>query len=159
MEINIKHARLLDIILKPTVEINYPDYVFPTQEQLDKKVKAFKKIYDEKGKAMILEMQDFTGYYFKRNIIDCFIVSAISREMSAPLILRSRSTPEEFLENLMHELVHVLLQDNKEKVPVIYEGNTTIDNHIPVYKVLRHLGYDNKPNNEDYIKAWELSKI
>jgi len=154
MNINIRYAKLLD----PYIKTNYPDYDFPTEDQLNDKIKSFNNIYNEKGREMVFEMQKFMGYSFKRNIIDCLIVSAISRDMSSPLIIRSRYTPEEFLESLMHELVHILLQDNKDIVPVLDEPNSTIRNHIPVYKVLRHLGYDNKPDSGDYLKAWELSK-
>jgi hypothetical protein len=93
---------------------------------------------------------------FKRNQIDIFVVSAINRDMSAPLIIRSRYNKEEFLKVIIEELLHVLFGDNK----FVPEGdeNLTIRNHKGVFAVMRHLGFDLEFKTEDYIKAWELSR-
>jgi len=157
MIINIKYSKLLDPFIKPSVLERYPDYEFPTIEAVKEKVKLFRKVYEEKGVDLIKEMEKFTGYSFKDYPIDCHIVSAISRDMSSPLIIRSRYNEDEFLESLLHELVHILYGQNK--VPFITGYDDTVSNHIPVYRILRHLGYDNEPVSEDYRKAWELSKI
>ena len=157
MKVNIKYSRLLDPFIKPSVIAKYPDYEFPTIEAVKEKVKLFRKVYEERGIALIEEMEKFTGLYFKDYPIDCHIVSAISRDMSSPLIIRSRYNEDEFLEILIHELVHIL--EGQNKVPFIPGYNETVSGHIPVYRILRHLGYDNEPVSDDYIKAWELSKI
>ncbi len=83
-------------------------------------------------------------------------MNATDRDMSAPLIVRSRYTPDEFMEILTHELIHVLLTDNK--FPTNIHKDETVAKHIPVFKVLREMGYTREPNDPKYKLAYELSE-
>ena len=152
--ITVKYGKLIDPYLKDWVKDRYPDYKFPTQEEVNDKIKLFKKVVEE-NRGMLEKACEFTGMEFKRNQIDVFVVSAVNRDMSAPLIIRSRWNEEEFLEKFIHEILHVLFGDNKFSP----EGeNRTVANHLHVYAVMRHLGFEVKPKDPDYVKAWELSK-
>lgn len=153
--ITVKYGKLIDPYLKDWVKERYPDYNFPTREEISKKIKLFRKVVED-NKHLIEKICQFTNLDFKRNQIDVFIVSAINRDMSAPLIIRSRWDKEKFLEVFIHEIIHVLFADNCF-VPA-GEESSTIRNHVAVFYVMRHLGFELEPKDPEYVKAWELSR-
>jgi len=170
--INIRYGKLIDPFFKDSVKVSYPDYVFPTEEQVLEKIGLFKKAWNEKESDFINFLYKETGLEFKRNLIDCFIVSATPRDMSAPLIIRSRYNEEEFLDVMHHELIHVLLSDNKVKrLEGFEEESKTTVNHLRVFFLLKKFyleilkdeisfnriyekSSDNK--NKEYRRAWYI---
>lgn len=154
-KINIRHGRLLEPFFRDYILNKYPNHVFFSEEEVLEKVEIFKQTFREKGEEALKRIQEITGLEFKKNIIDVFIVNATNRDMSAPLIIRARYTPEEFMEILIHELVHVLLTDNK--FPTDIHEDQTVAKHIPVYKVLREMGYKRVPNDLKYKMAYDMS--
>jgi hypothetical protein len=171
--INIKYGKLIDPFFKDSVLVNYPDHTFPSVEEVSEKVTLFKDEWKKHEEPFMNFLTEKTGLSFKRNIIDCFIVSATPRDMSAPLIIRSRYNPSEFIGIFLHELIHVFLADNKVKKQKGYEDESrTLINHLPVFALLE--GYftevkqdeeilkffkglsGNNPKNIEYKKAWEV---
>ena len=122
-----------------------------------KKIDVFKKYYEERGVSLLESLLKETGLNFTNKRIDVFVVDAIQKSMSAPLILSAHHGKEFFLQELLHELVHVLMGDNHSIVPKLHD-NKTVNSHIYVFYFLRKIGIDEKPKTKDYIEAWELSK-
>lgn len=172
-KINIKYGKLIDLFLKEYVNVHYPGYKFPTESDVFVKVNLFKQAWFKRENVFVDFLNNTLGLNFKRNIIDCFVVSAIPRDMSSPLLIRSRWSGEEFVDVLMHELIHILFSDNKTKKIVIDEvglSQRTI-NHIMVFAVLKKFYLEilkdekrlkkvmeksTSPNNQEYLKAWNL---
>lgn len=169
--INIRYGNLIDPFFKDSVIAKYPDYDFPSEEKVLEKVELFKKAWEEQGNDIIDFLYKETGLEFKRNIIDCFIVSATPRDMSAPLIIRSRYNEKEFISVMMHELIHKLFSDNKIKKEGYENESKTTRNHIKIFnlmkkyylEVLKDKDYlneimerSNTESNKDYRRAWEI---
>ncbi|MEX0910378.1 MAG: hypothetical protein WDZ73_01335 [Candidatus Paceibacterota bacterium] len=172
-KIRIKYGKLLDPFLKVYVESKYNGYKFPSEEEVKRKVKLFRGIW-EKYDYKFFNGLDKLGLSFKRNLIEVFIVSAVNRDMSSPLIIRSRYNEEEFINVLIHELLHVLLADNEIK-PTFKFGDETMStqNHVYVFALMTYLFKDifkeeyrliterqksSAFKNEDYFKAWNIVK-
>lgn len=156
--INIRYGKLIDPFFKGFIAHKYPGFEFLTDEQVQTQIALYKTAYKERGVALIEQMLLYTGLSFQRNVIDCFIVTATNRDMSAPLIIRARYTANEFLEALLHELAHILITDNGKKLNLKLHENKTIENHIPVYAIMRQLGFTTEPTAADYKEAFRLSK-
>lgn len=169
--VNIKYGKLIDPFFKEFVSVNYEGYKFPTYQEVEEKISLFKKTWAEKGPEFISFLYRTTGLEFKRNTIDCFIVSATPRDMSAPLIIRSRYSEEEFLDSIRHELIHVFLSDNKlKKIEGFNNESKTTINHIKVFALLEkyykevlkdednliRLKNKSDEKNPDYLRAWEI---
>jgi|AntRauTorcE11897_2_1112592.scaffolds.fasta_scaffold06469_3 hypothetical protein len=169
---NIKYGKLIDPFFKDSVSIKYPDYEFPTEEKIQEKIKLFKKAWEEKSDTFINFLYKETGLEFKRNVIDCFIVSATPRDMSAPLIIRSRYNEEEFLDTMYHELIHILFSDNKVSRDESFKNESIrVQNHIALHALLKkfylevlndEVGfkriYDKSSDekNKEYRRAWDI---
>lgn len=170
--INIRHGKLIEPFFNGYVSLNYPDFKFPSDEEVRDKVDLFKKSWDENEIKFFDFLYSTTGLEFKRNVIDCFIVSATPRDMSAPLIIRSRYTEKEFLDVMYHELIHILFSDNKVKEISGYENESKkTRNHIQLFCLLKEFYLDildsreelnriisksDDSKNTDYKKAWKI---
>jgi hypothetical protein len=170
-QINIRYGKLIDPFFKDSVLVNYPEYSFPPVEEVKEEVIIFRKAF-EQNKGVFFDALDNLGLEFKRNVIDCFIVTATPRDMSAPLIIRSRYSETEFLDAIYHELLHVLFTDND--IPKYNESkniSSTAVNHIDIFAILTYLYLDiinnkerlervrnisNTSENTDYKKAWDI---
>ncbi len=172
LKINIRYGKLLDPFFKDSVKINYPDYVFPNEDEVLKKVELFKEIWSKEGGSFINEICRITKLKFKRNTIDCFIITATPKDLSAPLVIRSRYNEQEFLDSMYHELVHILLTDNNvKKIEEFKNESSTTINHIHVFAILKYFYIDvlrdesklvaikqksSDLKNVEYKKAWDI---
>ncbi len=122
------------------------------------------------GMCSVLDLQ------FKHNIIDVHVVSGLSRGFSSPLVIKSGYSKADFICTLMHELIHVLAQDNNEILPDLdteyyLEETRLVRNHIYTHAVLKYLYLEvlndtslleaNITNSKahstpDYTRAWEI---
>jgi len=110
-KIVIRYGRLIEPFFKPYIEQKYPEHVFLTPDEVLQKVGIFKdewSRYEDK----FIDGLDKIGLRYIRNRIDVFIVSATTRDMSAPMILRAKYSPKEFVSVLCHELIHNLFADH-----------------------------------------------
>lgn len=173
-QIYIRYGKLIDPFFKDSVSINYPDYEFPTVDEIKDKVQLFRKTFEDNKDVFFVMLKDL-GLEFKRNTIDCFIVSATPRDMSAPLIIRSRYNETEFMDVMYHELLHKLFTDNEiPKYEYTDEISSTTINHIDIFAILKYF-YLEFLKDEDrfqkikeksadlkniqYKKAWEIVDI
>ena len=169
--INIRHGKLLGPFFAEYIKQKYPDFIFPTEEQVFGKIKIFREYCEKYNEIIIEALYEITSLQFKRNIIDVFVISATNRDMSAPIIIRSRYEPDEFLDVLIHELLHVFLGDNKIKQYEIEGESERTKNHITLfaihkyiyldllkepYRLERNIKKSNEGDNKDYARAWEI---
>lgn len=168
-ELVIKYGKLIDPFLKVYVENKYPDFEFMELYKVKEKVKNFRKEW-RKYENLFFEGLKKINLEFKRNRIDVFIVTATDRDMSSPLIIRSRYSEKEFINVLFHELLHNLFNDINLEKEYFLETETT-RKHIYVFAILTYLFKDvlnepertemekeksNPEKNGDYYKAWKI---
>ena len=144
-KIIIQYGRLIDPIFIFYCQ-NNPDlkkkgwdkWVPPSKKELDKRIKAHKEEWAKYN--IVKDISNCLGLSFKRDVIDVFIVSGISRASSHPIIIKSGFTPKEFVATLAHELIHVILTNNKVKRITFDEKETdTTNNHVIVFAVLKKI--------------------
>lgn len=178
-KLNIKYSKALDLIVLDYVKNipKYKDWVPPTKEEVLEKVKEFNEVWNKNSNKILKAICKSLNLYFPQNIIDVYIVSGIPRCFSDPIVIKSRFTPEEFIDTLCHELIHKLLGQNKKNVKKkIVQGfapeeSETTKNHVLIYAVLKHIYLDilKEPSrldgniktssehfNDDYTKAWKI---
>jgi hypothetical protein len=171
-KINIIHGKLLEPFFNCYVEKHYPDYEFKSDEEVKEKIELFRKEGQKNSDKILNAICEVTKKTFLSEKLDVYVVNATPKDMSAPIIIRSRYTPEEFIDSLIHELLHVFLRENK-----IMQYKTDIDvdmttkNHIDVFAILTHIYKNvlkdeqrlekikeksNTPQNLSYKKAWDI---
>lgn len=170
-KILIQYGRLIDPVFifycqnNPELkERGWNEWAPPSKEDLDKKIKNYREEWSKHD--IVRQLSKTLGLSFKRNIIDVFIVSGISRASSHPIIIKSGFKPKEFVITLAHELIHVILTDNKIQ-KVIYDKTKSdaVNNHVIVYAVLKKI-LDKElwdievkaTTSADYLEALELSE-
>ena len=165
-------------ILKPENK----DKTLIEKEDLFKNIEDYKKeweIYEERILTSLLKLLPIK---FLHNVIDVYIVSYISPRhtgFSHPLTIRGNLGVDEFVNVLIHEILHVFLTANsilpeispsktiKEMFPA--ENNTKTINHIIINAILKYIYSDVlKDNNrllkdkkrdcrhKEYKKAWDI---
>lgn len=183
-KIRIKYNRFLDPIFtfycknNPELkERGWNDWIPPEKEKVLERVKNYKEEWAKYENVILSRMCEILGLDFKRNIIDVHIVSGNSRQFSNPIIIKSGFSPDEFVDVLTHELIHVLFQDNIDIFPTkildemfLNESKTT-KNHIITHAVLKFIYLDilrdfsrlernilnsKKHSSSDYARAWEI---
>lgn len=170
--LNIKYGKLLDPFFKEYVSVKYPDAQIPKEEDVLDKVKVFKDVWKKEGSGVIDFLYTNTGMEFKRNIIDCFIVSSTPRDMNSPMVIRSRYNNKEFIYTVLHELIHTLFSENRFKVPEKYiKESKTTKNHIALFALVEKYILEemkdseflkeikkvsNTEVNREYGRAWEI---
>lgn len=102
----------------------------------------------EKYEDLILPaITDCAGLDFKVNLLKVYIVSGNPRSLSDPIIIKSGYKPEEFVENLTHELIHQIFDLNQTTME-IYEEEYTKDEpmgvkqHVIVHAILKYIYLD-----------------
>lgn len=170
-KINIQHGRLIDPVFifycqnNPDLKkLGWNDWTPPTEEELKRRIKIYKEEWRKYN--IVRDLYKTLGLSFKRNVIDVFIVSGISRASSHPIIIKSGFKPKEFVTTLAHELIHVILTENKIK-RVVYnkKESDTVNNHVIVFAVLKKIldqelwGIQVKmTRSRDYLKALQISE-
>lgn len=128
------------------------------------------KKYEDK---IISALQEAIGVKFYRDVIDVSC-APFFRPHSDPLILSYKQRPDQFVDELTHELCHVLLNDNNKYQS--RSGNKSIDlieiwtdlfgsheisllAHIPVQALMMHIYLDilKEPNRLDRDKKDSLN--
>lgn len=182
-EINIKNAFLLrEGASKGLNELWGDGKPLHGHDHYQKIVDSYVEAWRPKEVLIINSMQDILGLHFKHNIIDVYIAPWFAA-FSDPVIIGIKSTPDEFIDTLTHELLHRLLTIDNTKLDLNEKGDTlTVEwsklfgenhswntlIHIPVYAVLKSIYVDvlkdikrldrdiqNHQKYEDYKKAWD----
>lgn len=88
------------------------EHELPAFEECREKAEAYRKEWAKHEKKILTSMQDILDLEFYKSVVDVSLAPFII-PMSEPTIIHFRSTPDEFVDVLTHELLHVLLTDNK----------------------------------------------
>lgn len=171
-KINIVHGKLLEPFFNFYVKAKYPDYKFRTDEEVRNKITLFKQEGQKVAGVILNAICDVTGKTFQSEVVDVYVINATPKDMSAPIIIRSRYTPDEFIDALLHELLHVFLRENKIKhFETNLELDNTTKNHIQLFAICTHIyknilkdevrlekikELSNTPQNLSYKQAWEI---
>lgn len=128
-------------------------------------------LWKENGVAVLKTLEEITGLTFKQKEITCYLNSG--KTFSDPLTLKVEDL-KDMWDNLMHELVHVLLEDNeygftpewKAYMEKLKQWHFTVRVHVPVNSVHLKLTQKLFPDRVEriktysvlprYIKAWAL---
>ena len=183
-KIIIKYNRFLDPIFiffcKNNPELKkrgWNDWMPPGKKEVLERVKNYKTEWTKQGEEILQGICGTLNLDFQRNIIDVHVVSGIPRGFSEPIVVKSSFSPEEFVDTLSHELIHVLFQDNIEKVPMSIlsemfpQENQLTKNHVITHAVLKYIYLEilkDHPRldknikrsldagSQDYMRAWEI---
>ncbi|MBI2099996.1 MAG: hypothetical protein HYT48_01500 [Candidatus Vogelbacteria bacterium] len=154
------------------------DWKPPTLEVIKERIKCYKEEWKKNEDKIIMSMCEVLGLFFHRNVIDVHIVSGNPRQFSWPIVIKSGFSPAEFVDTLAHELIHVLMTDNHDKIKwpreilehFTHETKLTT-NHIVVHATLKYIFLDvlndeaklkanlersKKHSAPDYARAWEI---
>lgn len=167
MKVNIAYNRFLDPIFVFYCEKNYPDWKKPSLDEVNERIKKYKLEWDKYEKKVNEILSEFLTL---PDSIDVHIVSGNPRPFSNPIVLKSGYHPEEFVQTLIHELIHRIFTLNKIKNNFIHENDLT-KNHIPVFALMSYIfskikpewteqsiERSNKSSFEGYKLAWEYIK-
>lgn len=158
-------------------KLGWNDWVPPTEEEIQKRVKNYREVGKEIEKKFITALCKETGLEFQRNIIDIYVVAGNPRQFSHPLVIKSGFSDNDFISNVAHELIHLLFSDNRDVLPQdfftsMFPGETRLTaNHVVVHALLNYLFTDvfkkvellnhnktmsEKHSTKDYTRAWEI---
>ena len=80
-------------------------------EWMEKRVKEYRKAWQQYVKTIMEGMTDTLGLAFRQNIVDVYIAPWF-RAFSDPMVIGVMQEPDLFVDTLTHELIHRLLTDN-----------------------------------------------
>ncbi len=171
-QILIQYNEFLDKIFKcylknssDTAGMKWRKWEPPTREYILEKTKIYQKEWMKYGDDILSALFEITGLKFERNKIDIFIVSGVLRSYSNPIIISGSLKIEPFIDILTHELIHLLILDNKIETRVhkyiddIYPMQSkTTRSHILVFAIQTHIFIKVFNDKKRIITAMERSK-
>lgn len=127
-------SKTLSDTLAELAKIKHPEWEKPSDDFVCEKVKEYQNIWDN-------EIEEKYNTFLVSNLLarphlECFVVAGTNRNMSLPMILKSRYTKDEFIPAILEEVLHRTFAFNKTTHKKI-TGNKTTDNHIPVFYALK----------------------
>ncbi len=139
MKLNFVYSQIYDEMLNKAIKKDLPEQTIREMLYFKEEIDAFWSKYDKK---IISELEKVSGLKFKKNM-DCYVVSKMFyAAISNPLTIRKDGSLESFKHKLIHELVHVLLNDNKNKTEKLIlksysDEDFDFKNHVPVLLITR----------------------
>tara|TARA_B100000745_G_C20154018_1_gene395503 strand:- start:3060 stop:3692 length:633 start_codon:yes stop_codon:yes gene_type:complete len=181
-KIQIKYNRFLDPIFGSFFEKRFSLSLIDArpQNEVIEIINDYRRCWRKDEKKVLNFISKITELSFKRNFVDVHVVRLINRSFSRPIIFDIRKTPEDFCDNLTHELLHILFSDNKKVISCKLENwlksefpeeTDCTRNHIYVHSILKVLYLEvlKKPerfrNNiirskahttDEYTRAWNI---
>lgn len=183
IEIRIQFAELLYSWLSPSL-MEYYDIKsplsrgvrdMPSAEWVQSKVDEYNAEWMLRGEDILVALQELLKLSFYRQVIDVYVAPYL-HEQSTPILVGTKYTPDQFVDVLIHELIHVLLSDNAENIQVgsylnkmFPEEEPKVRIHVIVHACLQHiylnvLGDEARLSrdiakcaiNEPYMVAWKI---
>lgn len=165
--VEFQQAKLLEPYFLADTLSKQPDYIEPGQEDfntaMDKNEKEWRKI----EKKFFKFIKKRAGLKSKNEIIDAYVVRGARRSMSSPLILKFKYDSDDFLAELIHELIHYLFSKNNTRAKK-HHDNVTTSNHVHLFALMTEF-YNNEINqpeklekirrdhkSDDYKNAWKI---
>ena len=152
--IRIKYGRFLDPVFEVYVKTRprWEKWARPEDKEVERLVEIDISAWKEKEEIIIKTMCETMSLNFLQNIIDVYMVSGNDRQFSDPVVIRTYSQPEKFVDDLAHEFTHRLMADNvqcfgKTRMGVVLkevfpEESNDVRNHIQTYAVLKRIFTD-----------------
>lgn len=176
-EIRLRHSRLMTSVVSMPLMMQAlgNDAVMPSDEYFEERAQEYRDAWMPYEERIVDGMMTGLDLSFYLPVIDVTLAPMI-KPFSTPLIISYRQEPDRFIDILAHELIHVLLDDNREGVKFMQfvkqtwpgEVNRTMS-HIGVHAMLEHLFVDvlDEParmtrdkervsHNPPYVRAWEI---
>jgi len=153
----------------------------PSQDQCYEWTENYRKEWAKYEAKIMHALTEALGVQFRQPVIDVSVAPGI-RAMSSPLIMNFMYYPDQFVDVLTHELIHVLLTDNdkytinepgqpiwldQEWAKLFGEHEFDVLVHVPVHAIHKHIYLDvlkeperlerDKENVKDdrpYAEAW-----
>src|SRR3989344_1525981 len=129
------------------------------ENDIIKKVIAFQGAWKNHSKNILSSLQEILDLEFKKNNIPVYIVNAVNRTVSDPIIIGSNYSLDGFIDMLTHEIIHVLISDNlgqkHKKLKEFYKKTypeSEFDetySHILVYAVHSKIYHKYFPDRKD----------
>jgi len=149
---------------------------YPSSKTTLQYIRKIATVWGKKEKEYLQTLSSLTRLKWNRKEIHCYVVG-FCRPFSDPLTIRPYKNNDNFIDTLIHELVHNLLalENNLEKgfkyFQKKYKEETKLTiNHIPVDAILglfhlkmfgekrleKVIQFDSK--SPEYKRAWEIAK-
>src|SRR3989344_7134378 len=111
---HIKHNKFLEPMVQAYLKTqpNWKDWAIPSDEEIETNVQRYRKAWREIEGRALTGICDIMKLDFRINIVDIHIVSGLPRAFSKPIVIRSTYPTQEFIDTLIHELIHVVLSEN-----------------------------------------------
>lgn len=150
-EIKIKYSWLLHQKVSPVFwEKFWSDSgkVPAQKEELIAKAEAYRESWKSVEKTVLDAISTAFDLDFNRDVIDVHLAPYIPA-MSSPLIINFRYEPDNFIDILSHELIHIIISENSQKFNFLNWANENYPNtnvltrnHILVHAGLKYVYLD-----------------
>lgn len=116
-EIRIRHSRLLtEAVSRRLYALDKgADAELADNDILEQRAEEYRVAWLEHEAAVLAALTESLGLDYYQPVIDVTLAPWI-RSMSTPLIINYRAEPDQFVDILAHELIHVLISDNTQKI-------------------------------------------
>ena len=150
---------------------------YPSERKIESYIKKVEKVWKKQEKEILQEIANITKFEWKEKEIICYIIGA-GRSFSDPLTIKVFDDERDFIDTLVHELIHNFFGQNKEKYDrwkkyrakkYKAENPATITHivlHALHYKIYQKLFSEKRIKEEirrikerkmqDYLRSWEI---
>lgn len=160
-------------------ESGWNDWIPPTKKKVLERVNNYKIAWKRYEKKILNGLCNATGLNFRINVIYAHIVSGNPRQFSNPIVIKSSFEPDEFIDTLTHELIHILFSQNadilkKDRLKEMFPNESDLTrSHVITHAILKYIYLDilkdekrlkrnliksKLANTNDYTHAWEIVK-
>ncbi len=123
--INIFHAALLDRAFGECIELisKVPEekkwMLTMSSETLQERIGQYKEAWSQYETQILEAIHRITDLQFTSSRIDVHVIKNFWRPFSRPLVISAKCDPDEFIDVLTHELIHMLFVQNAAKIDVV----------------------------------------
>lgn len=165
-------ANISPILLK---HYRGPEAKLESFEFYEQRIQDYKNAWQPKEERILSGLIEVLDVNFYLPVIDATIAPMVA-PFSTPLTLSFKSEPDQFIDILTHELIHILISDNKEKISFYHsvqhnwpDEESKVIAHIMVHALMEYVFRDllnevsrierdivNCSSNPPYAKAWKI---
>jgi hypothetical protein len=176
-EIRIRYSRLMAANISPILLAHYrgPEAKLESFEFYKKKIQDYTEAWQSKEQRILSGLIKVLDVNFYLPVIDATIAPMVAA-FSTPLTLNFKPKPDEFIDILTHELIHILISDNKENISFYAsvqsrwpDEESKVIAHIMVHALMEYVFRDVLDevsrierdiiacsSNPPYAKAWKI---
>lgn len=176
-EIRIRYSRLMAANISPILLKHYRGHAakLESYEFYEQRIHEYRDAWHLKEERILSGLIEALDVNFYLPVIDATIAPMVT-PFSTPLTLSFKPEPDEFIDILTHELIHILISDNKEQIsfyPSVQrnwpEQESKVIAHIMVHALMEYVFRDlldevsriernivNCTSNPPYAKAWKI---